>query len=122
MREKIVAANSTQFFIIVDESKLVSQLGKFPLPVEIAVFGWEKTMNRLSWLGCLPARRIKEGKPFLTDNGNYIIDCEFGKIVDSAAIHEKVNAITGVVDNGLFIAMASKIIVGAADGQVKVLE
>ena len=74
LREKIVAAATNFYIIIVDESKLVRQLGRFPLPVEVAPFAWELTMRRLSELGCTPKRRLAGDKPFLTDNQHFILD------------------------------------------------
>lgn len=119
LREKIVASNSRQLVIVADESKLVKHLGKFPLPVDVVTFGWEKTFEKLRALDCSPTLRIDNGKPYITDNGNYIVDCAFGEIRDPAALHEKINAITGVVDNGLFVNLATQLIIGCADGQTK---
>ncbi|HVY76157.1 MAG TPA: ribose-5-phosphate isomerase RpiA [Puia sp.] len=123
LREKIVATNSRQMIVVADDSKYVKTLGKFPLPVEVVLFGWEKTFQKLKALGCEPKQRIDKdsGKPYLTDNGNYIVDCSFGSIPDPVALHERINAITGVVDNGLFVNIASKLVLGYADGKVKVI-
>lgn len=120
LREKIVASNSKQLIIIVDESKLVKHLGKFPLPVEVIVFGWEKVFQKLQLLDCIPQLRPDNDKPYITDNGNYIIDCSFGEILDPAELHEKINSITGVVENGLFVNMASKVIAGYENGATKI--
>jgi ribose 5-phosphate isomerase A len=122
LREKIVASNSKQLIIIADESKLVKHLGKFSLPVEVVVFGWEKTFTKLQSLGCIPKMRMENNKPYITDNSNYIIDCAFGEILDPAALHEKINAIVGVVENGLFINLASKLIAGYNNGEVKIIQ
>lgn len=120
MREKIVANASRQFIVIADESKLVKQLGKFPLPVEVVVFGWEHTDRALQQLGCTTRRRLTDdGVPFVTDNGNYILDCSFGVITDAPALEKNINSITGVVDNGLFIHMAERLIIGCTDGSVR---
>src|SRR5579872_5109236 len=100
LREKIVAAATKFYIIIVDESKLVETLGKFPLPVEVAPFGWEWTQRRLKNLECTPRMRMADGKPFLTDNSHYILDCSFDRIANPAQLHEQVNAITGVMENG----------------------
>jgi ribose 5-phosphate isomerase A len=120
LREKIVASNSRELVIIVDESKLVDQLGKFPLPVEVVTFGWEKVLKKLNALGCEPSLRMENGNPFLTDNHNYLIDCAFGKIPDAPGLHEMINAITGVVENGLFIGMATKLVAGFENGDVRI--
>jgi len=122
LREKIVASNSKQLIIIVDKSKLVKHLGKFSLPVETVVFGWEKVFQKLSLFHCAPTLRMENEKPYITDNSNYIIDCAFGEIQDPAALHEQINSIVGVVENGLFINMASKIIAGFENGETKVFK
>lgn len=121
LREKIVASNSKQLIIVVDETKRVQQLGAFKLPVEVTIFGWQATFKKLQQLGCQPTLR-NNGEVFITDNNNYIIDCAFGSIADAVALHKNINAITGVVDNGLFINMASKVIVATTTGAIKVLD
>lgn len=122
LREKIVAAATDFYIIIVDESKLVGTLGKFPLPVEVVSFGWERTMRELKQLGCEPVLRMADGKPYVTDNHAYILDCGFGKIADPAAVHGQVNAIVGVMENGLFVGMADIVVAGSPDGQIRVIE
>ena len=121
LREKIVASNSKKLVIIVDEKKLVDCLGRFPLPVETAIFGWEKTSKKLAALGCSTVLRMDNDKPFITDNGNYIVDCHFEKIPEPATTHDNINAITGVMENGLFIKMASEIVVGYEDGSTRMI-
>jgi ribose 5-phosphate isomerase A len=121
LREKIVATNSKQMIVVADESKKVKTLGKFPLPVEVALFGWQRTFEKLKLLGCDPKRRMNQAEAYLTDNGNYIVDCAFGKIENPAALHEQINAITGVVDNGLFIHIASKLVLGFENGETQVI-
>ena len=121
LREKIVASATRFYIIIVDESKLVSQLGRFPLPVEVAPFGWELTERRLAALGCTPHRRFLGDKPFLTDNQHYIVDCAFGAIADPAALHRQVRDITGVMEDGFFIGMADIVIAGSPEGNIRVL-
>jgi ribose 5-phosphate isomerase A len=120
LREKIVATNSEQMIVVADESKWVKTLGRFPLPVEVIHFGWERTFEKLQLLGCHARRRMNGTGPYLTDNGNYIIDCAFEVIKDAPALHDSVNAITGVVDNGLFIHIASKLVIGFNDGETRV--
>lgn len=122
LREKIVAAASKQLIVVVDENKLVERLGKFPLPIEIVKFGYEMTMKQIHKLGCEPFLRLKDDKPYLTDNGNYIVDCHFNHIEDPQKLHNKINLIPGVVDNGLFVNMTKKIIVGYQNGEIKELE
>jgi ribose 5-phosphate isomerase A len=121
LREKIVATNSNQMIVVADESKWVQKLGRFPLPVEVVHFGWERTFEKLQLLGCEPKRRMNGAGPYLTDNGNYIVDCAFGEISDPSALHESINAITGVVDNGLFIRIASKLVLGFNTGETRVI-
>src|SRR5215475_4167949 len=91
LREKIVASATRFYIIIVDASKLVHQLGKFPLPVEVAPFGWELTFRRLRELGGEPRMRMTNGVPFLTDNQHYILDTSFGLISDPAWLHGQVS-------------------------------
>ena len=122
LREKIVAAATKFYIIIVDDTKLVKQLGKFPLPVEVAPFGWEMTERRLRQLGCTTKMRMSDNKPFLTDNSHYILDCSFGSIADPASLHQKVSAITGVMEDGFFIHMADVVIAGSPDGNTRVIE
>jgi ribose 5-phosphate isomerase A len=121
LREKIVATNSKQMIVVADESKWVETLGKFPLPVEVVHFGWERTFYKLQMLGCEAIRRMKGTDPYITDNGNYIVDCAFGEIKDPPLLQELINAITGVVDNGLFIHIASKLVLGCNNGETRVI-
>ncbi|WP_304956800.1 ribose-5-phosphate isomerase RpiA [Virgibacillus salidurans] len=115
LREKIVASAAKSFIIIVDSSKRVAQLGAFPLPVEVIPFGWEVTANNISTLGCVPKLRQKDGEVFVSDNGNYILDCPFDKISDPVKLHKELKSLVGVVESGLFIGMADKIVVGKDD-------
>lgn len=121
LREKILASNSRKFIVIVDESKVVNRLGKFPLPVEIVPFAAELTIKKLAKLGCKPTVRSADNKPFLTDNGNWIVECHFGEIADPDALGQQLNAIAGVVEHGLFITMTDTVVVGHSDGTTKFL-
>jgi ribose 5-phosphate isomerase A len=117
VREKIVAFATKMEIIIVDESKMVSFLGqKAPLPVEIVKFASESTMRRLERFGCVPKLREKNGLAFVTDNGNLIADCRFQKIDDPKKLESDLNLVPGVVDNGLFVGLAHKVIVASKDG------
>ncbi|HDR4560008.1 ribose 5-phosphate isomerase A [Bacillus cereus] len=117
LREKIVAASSKELIIIADESKLVTHLGTFPLPVEIIPFSWKQTENKIQSLGCQTTLRLKNNDTFITDNNNMIIDCVFpNHISNPATLHEKLKMITGVVETGLFINMTSKAIIGTKNG------
>ena len=123
LREKIVAAASARLIVAVDESKLVDRLGgRTPLPVEIVPFGWQTTLDRLTAaLGGAPRLRKAGGRPFTTDGGNCIADCDLPEIADPAALEARLSAIIGVVETGLFIGLASMIVVGRPDG-VEVIE
>jgi ribose 5-phosphate isomerase A len=121
LREKIVASNSRQMIVVADESKWVNYLGGFPLPVEVVRFGWERSFEKLQFLGCEAKKRMQGTEPYITDNGNFIVDCAFGEIKDPPALHEAVNAITGVVDNGLFIGLATRLVLGFGNGETRVI-
>lgn len=116
-REKIVASSSKELIIIADESKIVTHLGAFPLPVEITPFSWKQTENKIQSLGCQTTLRLKNNETFITDNNNIIIDCVFpNHISNPANLHDQLKMITGVVETGLFIDMTSKAIIGTENG------
>jgi ribose 5-phosphate isomerase A len=125
LREKIVAAASTRRIIVVDASKLVSRLGtKAPLPVEVVPFGWPVAERRLieSGLRVVLRQTAAADEPFTSDNGNYILDCYFpAGIADPAETERRINAIPGVVENGLFVGLAHVVVVGD-EGGIRVLE
>ncbi|WP_163583028.1 ribose-5-phosphate isomerase RpiA [Gracilibacillus saliphilus] len=121
LREKMVASISQRLLIVIDESKYVRHLGAFPLPVEIVPFGWEMTRKQISRLGCNPTLRAKENTPFITDNGNYILDCYFENIQAPYKLNHTLNMIPGVVENGLFVHMADTIVMGNRSGNVEIL-
>ncbi|MDP4550654.1 ribose-5-phosphate isomerase RpiA [Alkalihalobacillus macyae] len=112
LREKIIAYHSTHMIVVADSSKVVSDLGTFPLPVEVVPFGYQKTLHVLQGMGCEPSIRKKNDSLFITDNGNYIVDCAFESIPYPSTLHERINQIPGVVENGLFIGYAEKAIIG----------
>jgi ribose 5-phosphate isomerase A len=117
LREKIVAAVSRKLVIVVDQEKLVGRLGeRSPVPVEVVAFGWQATLPSLRALGAEPVLRLKDGNPFVTDGGNYIVDCRFGVIGDPAGLERDIRAIVGVVENGLFIGRASAVVVATTGG------
>jgi ribose 5-phosphate isomerase A len=122
LREKIVASASDRMIVLVEETKLVDRLGRStPLPVETVSFGWQTTLDHLSALGYEPRLRMAGDNPFTTDNGNYIIDCIIAEIPDPAALEARLSAIIGLAESGLFIGLASKIVVGRPNG-VEVIE
>ncbi|EJS68351.1 ribose-5-phosphate isomerase A [Bacillus wiedmannii] len=117
LREKIVATSSKELIIIADESKLVTHLGTFPLPVEIIPFSWKQTERKIQSLGCQTTLRLKNNETFITDNNNMIIDCIFPyNITNPTNLHTQLKMITGVVETGLFVNMTSKAIIGTKNG------
>jgi ribose 5-phosphate isomerase A len=122
LREKIVAAASATMVVITDASKEVAQLGRFPLPVEVNIFGLVATrallIKQCAALGCYGpvTLRQKNGASFITDGGHYILDCAFGVIPDPDRLAAALNAIPGVVEHGLFIGLAKTIILADATG------
>lgn len=122
LREKIVAMGSTRMIVVADESKAVQTLGKFPLPVEIVPFAWEWTVAKLAKLGCNPELRRSGDELYKTDNGNYIADCRFEVIASAPELALSLQGISGVVDHGLFIGIASMAIIGKNDGSIEIIE
>ena len=115
LKEKIVASMTKEEIIIADSSKKVDRLGKFPLPVEVIPFDANYVTRKLSQLNGAGKIRIKNGSPFITDEGNYIIDADFGLIADPVYLSDTLNNIAGVVAHGLFIKLAKKVIMGVRD-------
>ena len=116
-REKIVAYHSKIEIIVVDESKVVKSLGiDFPLPVEVVKYGWKATKKSLEEFGCNVELRTIMDQPYITDNGNYILDCEFNRIEDPEELEKEINNIPGVIENGLFIGLVDDVIVGSKRG------
>jgi len=117
LREKIVAQATKREIIVVDESKLSPALGtKWAVPVEVIPFGYGSQKFFLESLGAKVVVRQKEGENFYTDQGNIILDCNFGAISDPAELAEKFKQRTGIVEHGLFIRLVSDVIVAAASG------
>ena len=113
LREKILAYNSKAFVVIVDETKMVETLGRFPLPVEIIPFASDLTIKNIQQLGCKTKIRQQAGKTFISDNSNLIIDCNFLQIPHPAQLNEQLKSIPGVVETGIFLHfIVSKLIVG----------
>ena len=123
LREKLVASAARRFVVIADRSKLVEVLGRFPLPVEVVRFAWELTARRVSGVvGVEPLlRRDAGGEPFVTDNGNFILDCRCGAIPDPARTGRELKSLTGVVESGLFVGMADTAVLADEEG-VQVIE
>ena len=123
LQEKIVAMASNKMVVITDDSKKVDTLGAFALPVEVLKFGWQTSheliKNRLEALGLGDkpiARRMSGETPYVTDEGNYILDLQLGHIADAPQLALRLNQIPGVVENGLFIAICERVIIGYQDG------
>jgi ribose 5-phosphate isomerase A len=118
LREKIVAQASRREIIVIDESKLSPALGaRRALPVEVCTFGWRTQQEYLQWLGARVEVRTKDdGTLFKTDQGNLILDCAFGPIDQPASLAMKLSARAGIVGHGLFLGLATDVIVGGAEG------
>ncbi len=120
VREKIVAAHSGELVIVADESKLVELLGtRSPLPVEVMSMGHRRLHGVLAQLGCVPALRLGDDeRPFVSDNGNHIYDCRFQAIHRPHELEAEINNTIGVVENGLFLDMATRAVVATTAGIV----
>jgi ribose 5-phosphate isomerase A len=128
LREKIVASASARMIVIADESKWVSSLGRFPLPVEVVPFGLGATRRAIeaavAAVGCTgPAllRRAKDGHAFVTDGGHWILDAALERIADPKSLAERLDGIAGVVEHGLFIGLAHAAVIAGPSG-VRVIE
>jgi ribose 5-phosphate isomerase A len=117
LREKIVASAARRMIVMVDDSKLVDRLGgQTPLPVEIVAYGWRSTVGRLERAGLHPTLRGGTEHPFVTDGGNHIADCAIAEIGDPAGLEAELSGLVGVVESGLFVGLASRVIVAGAHG------
>jgi len=123
LREKIVALATKEEIFVVDESKVVQHLGEHtPVPVEVVQFGWTHTVDALFALGCTPVRReTPQGEPYITDSGNYLIDCRFPKIENPQLLGERIIRVVGSVEHGLFIGIARRVIIAGETG-VRIVE
>jgi len=120
LREKLVAASSEKLIIIADESKWVSQLGRFPLPVEVVPWGWKPVQKQILAMGCNKVDLRKDNaQPFVTADGHYVLDCHFEEIKDADALNTALHMIPGVVETGLFLNMTHAAVIGHADGRVE---
>ncbi len=123
LREKIVAAASRSMIVIADRSKAVETLGRFPLPVEVNRFGLGATVRlvgealaRLDLSGPMAVRRTPDGAEFVTDGGHLILDCRLGAIADPQTLADRLVAVPGVVEHGLFINMARAVVTNGQNG------
>src|SRR4051812_47014433 len=116
LREKVVAAASVRFIVVVDDEKLVDRLGeRFPIPVEIVQFGWQATAAALERLGTRPELRQNDGRTFVTDGGNFILDCPFDPIAEPRLLEQAISMTVGVVENGLFLGRSTAVVVASAE-------
>jgi ribose 5-phosphate isomerase A len=116
LREKVVASASRKMVVVADSAKVVPVLGKFPLPVEVIAFARTVVEKKITALGGSPKLRVKpDGSPYVTDNGNQILDCNFGRIADPPALALALSNTPGIVEHGLFIGLASVALVGRED-------
>jgi ribose 5-phosphate isomerase A len=114
VREKIIAAMSRRLLILVGEEKLVPKLGtRGKLPVEVLPFALPLCERRLQDLGCRPVLDVRDGKPFVSDNGNYILDCQIAPLADATRLERDIREIPGIVGTGLFLRMANTVLVGS---------
>lgn len=116
-REKVVAAASDRFLVVVDETKLAPRLDR-PVPVAVLPEAWNPVARTIRDLGGEPALREGSGKdgPVVTDDGNLVLDCDFGPVDDPAALAGRLSPVPGVVEHGLFVGMADAVYVGSGDG------
>ena len=114
-REKIIAKHSKKFIVIVDESKITKDLN-MPVPVEVELEVWKSVAKELKTLGAAPGLRITCCAPFLTDNKNVVIDADFGTLENPGALEKDINSIEGVIDNGIFVGLATEVHIGSTDG------
>jgi ribose 5-phosphate isomerase A len=123
VRERIVAEASRRLVILAEPEKLVPALGaRGRLPVEVVPFGWSLCAARIAALGLDPRRRVEGGAPFVTDNGNQLLDCAVRPIADPAGLELQLRAIPGVVGTGLFLGLADAVFLEDADGDVTLRE
>jgi ribose 5-phosphate isomerase A len=118
LREKIVVSAAKEFIVVVDSTKMVERLGRFPLPVEVVKMALPVVEPRLAALGLHPKLRpAKNGSgPYLTDEGNYILDCACGRIEEPEEVAAEIRSVVGVVEHGLFLGMATLALVAGEDG------
>jgi len=120
LREKIVASASKRFVIIADESKQVAKLGHFPLPIEVIPMAAPLVSDRLRGLGFTPTIRLgPDGRPYLTDQQNLILDCRGPLIENPDALAVKLDSVVGVVEHGLFLNMATLALIGTKSGVIE---
>lgn len=121
LREKVVAFVSERFYCIVDDAKLVDKLYAFPLPIEVVPFAEKVVVRELRRLGGQPTLRMRDGAPYVTDNGLWILDCRFAPIEDPPMLARALSSIPGIAEHGLFCGLTHALVVGTDTG-VRVIE
>lgn len=135
LHEKLVALACRRFVVVAAAEKLVERLGtRMPLPVEVVPFGWRRTAARLEGLGLRPSLRVHKGEadgtgglgtapvPFVTDGGHVLLDCDVSPVADAAGLAAAIKAVPGVVEHGLFVGFADRVLVVEGDGTVRALD
>ncbi|NJP36075.1 ribose-5-phosphate isomerase RpiA [Alkalicoccus luteus] len=115
LREKLVLEAAEKRLILIDAGKYVQAAGAFPLPVEIVPFAYRQTMERIRRTGLEPELRVRKDEPFVTDNGLWIVDCQTKGVTVNESLHEQLKQLTGVVETGIFAAMADDVLIGKTD-------
>jgi len=128
LREKIVACASTRMIVIADQSKWVSALGRYPLPIEVVPFGLAATLRKIEAAtiaaGCAASARLRrgpDGHAFVTDGGHWVVDAACERIADPKSLADRLDAVVGVVEHGLFIGLAHAVVLSGSNG-VRVVE
>ena len=119
LREKLLASASRRMVIVADSSKQVRQLGAFPLPIEVAAFGWQQTAESLANMGIPFQLRTANDHAWTTENGGYILDCSLGVISNPSQLEAKLRTVLGVMENGLFCGLAQMVLMGSGDKVVE---
>ncbi|MED5271971.1 MAG: ribose-5-phosphate isomerase RpiA, partial [Candidatus Thermoplasmatota archaeon] len=127
VREKIIAQASEKMIVVADDSKKVSKLGKFPLPVEVIIFSWKETRRKISEITNIDLSRInrrmnhENDEPMITDNGNYILDLSLEEIDEPLKLESELIQLAGVLDCGLFCGIANTVVLANPEG-IEIIE
>jgi ribose 5-phosphate isomerase A len=121
VREKLLAVASRKMIVVADAAKMVATLGAFPLPVAVLPFSYRRTLARLQEIAPAPLR-MRDGAPFVSDDGLYIADLALGRIEDPEGLYQRLRLTPGVADAGLFLGIAACVVVGGDDGRTEIRE
>lgn len=117
LREKLVATSTARLCIVADDSKMVGKLGELqPVPVAVIPFGWKQTAERVQALGCEAVLRVANGRPVVSDDGLFLLDCRFPPMERPADVAAALKGVTGVVEYGIFLGLAAQAIVAGSNG------